>query len=52
MKLDIQTLVERDLSWDDRIPNSNFEIIQEIGKVKIKRAAVPEDAVNLNGTYS
>ena len=55
MKLDLHTLVERGLSWDDRIPddlkpiwNSHFEIMQEIGKVKFKHAVVPEDAVNLN----
>ena len=47
MKLDLCTLVERGLSWDDRILddlkpiwNSHFEMMQEIGKV-------PEDAVNL-----
>ena len=55
MKLDLHTLVERGLSWDDRIPddlkpiwNSHFEMMQEIGKVKFRRAVVPEDAVNLN----
>ena len=55
IKLDIHTLVERGLAWDDRIPdalksiwNSHFEMMQEIGKVKFKRAVVPEDAVNLN----
>ena len=51
MKLDLHTLVERGLSWDDRIPddlkpiwNSHFKMKQEIGKVKFKRAVVPEDA--------
>ena len=55
IKLDLHTLVERGLAWDDRIPdalksiwNSHFEMMQEIGKVKFKRAVVPEDAVNLN----
>ena len=55
MKLDLHTLVERGLSWDDRIPddlkpiwNSHFEMMQEIGKVKFKSAVAPEDAVNLN----
>ena len=55
MKLDLHTLVERGLSWDDRIPdrlkpiwNSHFEIMQEIVKVKFKRAVVAEDVVNLN----
>ena len=55
IKLDLHTLVERGLAWDDRIPdalksiwNSHFEMMQEIGKVKFKRAVVPEEAVNLN----
>ena len=55
MKLDLRTLVERGLSWDDRIPddlkpiwNSYLEMMQGVGKVKFKRAVVPEDAVNLN----
>ena len=55
MKLDLHTLVERGLTWDNRIPddlkpiwNSHFEMMQEIGKVKFKHAVVPENAVNLN----
>ena len=55
MKLNLHTLVERGLSWDDRIPdnlkpiwNSHFEVMHKIGKVKFKFAVVPEDAVNLN----
>ena len=55
MKLDLHTLVERGLSWNNRTPydlkpawNSLFEMMQEIGKVKFKHADVPEDAVNLN----
>ena len=53
MKLDLHTLVARGLSWDDRIPDdlkptwsSHFEMMQEIRKVKFKRAGVREDAVN------
>ena len=55
MKLELRTLVEMGLSWDDRIPDhlkpiwkSHFEMMQKVGKVKFKRAVVPEDAVNLN----
>ena len=55
MKLDLHTLIERGLSWDDRISddlkpiwNSHFEIMQEIGKVKFKCAVVPKDALDVN----
>ena len=55
MKMDLHNLVERCLSWDDVIPdelrpvwNSHFEMMQEIGNLKFKRAIVPEDAVNLD----
>ena len=48
-------LVERHLNWDDVIPDelrpvwdSHFEMMQEIGKLKFKRAIVPEDAINLD----
>ena len=54
MKSDLHTLVERGLSLNDRIPdlkpkwNSHFEMMQEIGKVKLKSPVVTEDAVNIN----
>ena len=55
MKLELHTLVERGLFWDDRIPdelksiwNSYFEMMQEIGKSEFNRAFAPDDAVNLN----
>ena len=55
MKMDLHDFVERGLSWDDIIPdelrpvwNSHFEMMQEIGNLKFKRAIVPEDAVNLD----
>ena len=55
MKMDLYDLVERGLSRDDLIPdelrpvwNNHFEMMQEIGNLKFKRAIVPEDAVNLN----
>ena len=54
MKLDLHTLVERKLDWDDTIPadlmpiwNSNFEMINEITHLRFKRAIIPEDAVSL-----
>ena len=43
------------LSWDDRVLkdlkkiwNSHIEMMQGIGKIKFKRAVVPEYSVNLN----
>ena len=55
MKMDLQTLVKRGLSWDDVIPDdlrsvwvSHFEMMQEIGNLRFQRAVVPEDAVNLD----
>ena len=55
MKLDLHNLVERHLNWEDVIPDelrpvwdSHFEMMQEIGKLKFKRAIVPEDAINLD----
>ena len=55
MKLDIHELHARKLEWDDRIPDdlrkiwiSNFELMQEIGRVQFRRAVVPMDAVDLN----
>ena len=55
MKLDISLLHSKGLGWDDVIPEdmrkvwvSHFEMMQEIGKIKYKRAIVPEDAVSLD----
>ena len=43
------------LGWGDQIPEdlkqiwaSNFEMIEEIGNIRFKRAVVREDAINLN----
>ena len=43
MKMDLHTLVEKGLNWDNAIPDalrpiwsSHFEMIQEIGKLKFK----------------
>ena len=54
MKIDLHTLVERKLDWDDTIPadlmpvwSSNFEMINEITNLRFKRTIVPEDAVSL-----
>ena len=53
-KLDIRELHLRKLDWDDIIPDdlrkiwvSNFELINEIGKVTFQRAVVPSEVVNL-----
>ena len=54
MKLDVSHLLRSGLSWDDQLPDnlrgvweSNFEMLQEIGKIKYKRAVVPVDAKHL-----
>jgi hypothetical protein len=54
MKLDLHTLVERKLNWDDVIPTdlrsvwiSNFEMINELNTLQFKRTIIPEDAVSL-----
>ena len=55
MKMDLHSLVQRRLDWDDTLPDdlrgiwiTHFEMMQEIGKIKYKRAIVPQDAANLN----
>ena len=55
MKLDLHTLVERKLDWDDTIPadlmsiwTSNFEMINELSHLQFRRTIVPEDAVSLD----
>ena len=55
LKLDLHDLTVLKLDWDDEIPDnlkqiwvSNFEMIQELGNIRYKRAVVPSDAVNLN----
>ena len=54
MELDLHELVQRQLSWDDVIPDSlrpiwinNFEMIQEMRNMKFQRAVIPIDAVDL-----
>ena len=53
IKMDLHTLVKRDLSWDDVIPDDlrsvwvlYFKMMQEIGNLRFQRAVVPEDVVN------
>ena len=53
-KLDLHTLVERGLDWDDKIPDDlcadweeKFSLMKGIGDVRVKRAVVPSDAKNL-----
>ena len=55
MKMDLHSLVQRRLDWDDTLPDdlrsiwiTHFEMMQEIGKIKYKRTIVPQDAANLN----
>ena len=54
MKLDLHTLVQRGLQWDDKIPNdllpiwhNHFEMIKEIDSIHFKRAVIPDDALSL-----
>ncbi len=54
-KLDIHELTIRKLTWDDVIPEDlrkiwkdNFELINEIGYVKFRRAVIPPDALDLD----
>ena len=55
LKLDLMELRQRRLDWDDPVPNelkalwqTNFEMMQELGSIRYKRAIVPSDAANLN----
>ena len=55
MKMDLHSLVQRGLDWDDTLLDdlrsiwiSHFEMMQKIGKIRFKRAIVPENAANLN----
>ena len=53
-KVDLHDLTVLKLDWDDEIPDnlkhiwsSNFEMIQELGNIRYKRAVVPSDAASL-----
>ena len=55
MKMDLHSLVQRRLDWDDTLQDdlrsiwiTHFEMMQEIGKIKYKTGIVPQDAANLN----
>ena len=55
MKLDLRTLVNRKLDWDDKIPSdlkaillANFKKIRELADVQFNRTIVPEDAVSMD----
>ena len=55
MKMDLHTLVKRNLSWNDAILDDlrsvwvlPFEMMQEIGNLRFQRTVVPEDAMNLD----
>ena len=54
LKLDIHDLVQRQLSWDDAIPDnlrnlwiSHFEMVSHIKRITYKRAIVPDNATTL-----
>ena len=55
MKLDLHTLIQRQLKWDDVIPddlrplwNSNLEMMKDLKNFKFNRAIVPDDASSLD----
>jgi len=55
MKIDLHHLIQRNLDWDDVLPDnlralwtSNFEMINELKTLKYQRSVVPDDAVNLD----
>ena len=55
MKIDLHTLVQRKLNWDDAIPDdlrplweTHFQMMQEIKNIKFNRAIIPKDAISLN----
>ena len=54
-KIDLRTLVDEKLDWEDRIPSElkslwlqNFETLQELCEVQFNRCVVPVDAVSLD----
>ena len=54
-KLDVSNVHRSGLTWDDQIPEnlrrvwvSNSEVIQDLSKIRNKRAIVPHDAKNLD----
>ena len=55
MKMDLHDLVNRKMDWDDVLPDNirslwidHFEMMNEIKKVRFKRAIIPDDAANLD----
>ena len=55
MKIDLHTLVQRKLNWDDAIPDdlrplweTHFQMMQEIKNIKFNRAIIPKDVISLN----
>ena len=55
IKLDVSNLHRSGLTWDDQIPEnlrrvwvSNSEVIQDLSKIRYKRAIVPHDTKNLD----
>ena len=55
MKLDLQELNQRQLNWDDILPDElrqvwirHFDTMKDIGSIRFRRSIVPDDAVNMN----
>ena len=55
LKLDLRELCQRQLHWDDVLPDelrqiwlSNFQMMKEIGNIRFKRAIIPEDAMDMD----
>jgi len=55
MKLDLQVLSQRQLDWDDVLPDdlrqlwvNNFDMMRQIGDIRFRRTIVPEDATSLD----
>ena len=55
LELDLRDLNVERLDWDDQIPEnlmqvwrSNFEMLKQIGNIRLQRAVVPADAVDVS----
>ena len=55
MKIDLHTLVQIKLNWDDAIPvylrplwETHFQMMQKIKNIKFNRAIIPENVISLN----
>ena len=55
MKINLHTLVQRKLNWNNAIPDdlrplweTHFQMMQEIKNKKFNRAIIPKDSISLN----